>query len=525
MQVDWLEHAEKQPKHWFTYIEFVATLLLKHFETTEVHFHSEISHLEKESRFFMSVAKMVFTPEKEPRICQDPVVFSCTIIRPTWHVKFVRRWHKICSLLSDRVYVDHAFKFCLDKNLRFNVTVIDMNLREFFGSCDLNYLMLKQPLVDFEVHFCGKHSLFKLYLVSHQGELIIVQGTRVPAQVHFETTVVSTCVIASQTVKFDSTDMVYCAHTIFSMKTTLLTIRIIKKTHKMVMLNITQTGEELYAIYYDGPGFLSKKMVVINSTGGIIQLSSFQCVIQTVENKAFSGAIISHTETTRPTTEILTNSDSVQVALFDSTCPHCDHYLHDKCNVLLNNSANATLNITIAEFSYFGKMHSKCLFGGAVFFENANEEEQKQLFSLCNKHTEQNSTSWLTTKSIFSDSAAVLMVFYAYKEYSSFSVHMNISTTLCKFQRILTCDHLVRPSLWFGYSITRVTPSPDVCTVVQVSSGFHEINEVFDREESLWLDIYPICFSCLHIDHSLFEDMPTFYQINGVLKHEYGSLF
>ena len=160
---------------------------------------------------------------------------------------------------------------------------------------------------------------------------------------------------------------------------------------------------------------------------------------------------------------------------------------------------NSILNVTIANYSYFGEMDTHCLYGGVSFFEHG--AEIKNTFSLCN-------TIWSIEKNIYFNSSEVLVIFYSDKEYSSTTINFQVSMSQCILIKIIPCE----PKLHTGHITDEVKyhlslyPSP--CSLIQVSSGLYEINDNVEKNVAKRLMItYPVCVPLfLTIDQSVFDD-------------------
>ena len=146
------------------------------------------------------------------------------------------------------------------------------------------------------------------------------------------------------------------------------------------------------------------------------------------------------------------------------------------------------------------------------FFEYS--KEIKNTFTLCD-------TVWLNKRNVYFNASKVLMMFYTYQEYSSVLIDFKVSLSECKLVKITPCEPALNVDRTSNQVMKFYILHPESCSVVQVSSGLHEINEEVEKSVAGgMLGRYPDCVALfLNIDQSKYKDMSALYFIRGYLHY------
>ncbi len=154
---------------------------------------------------------------------------------------------------------------------------------------------------------------------------------------------------------------------------------------------------------------------------------------------------------------------------------------------LLQSPPETAVNVTITSYIFSGQPENKCLLGGVSFY-NPKQTSWREEYAFCHKNLAENSTNWETTRSVYSDTAAYLMVIYVYKEYSTLNIDTVLSFILCKVIKLLNmCEKLMTQPVGLTTSPSNafttfefvanlwnvVNLSPDHCTLLCLSSGLY----------------------------------------------------
>ena len=147
-------------------------------------------------------------------------------------------------------------------------------------------------------------------------------------------------------------------HAIRISRLKIYTYKIQVAKYERLLLNLTSFNNTYY-ISFDGPGFMSKKTVLFYFNG-TVKLSSFQCVLQVLQQSLTSvPKYITYKGRSFIMSQYVVLNRQTQIfTLPGELC------LKDNCALRLRSSGNSILNITITNHNYTGKLESKCGYGG-----------------------------------------------------------------------------------------------------------------------------------------------------------------
>ena len=220
------------------------------------------------------------------------------------------------------------------------------------------------------------------------------------------------------------------------LNTSVIDYHIVTSIYQVVVLMLN-TGHEPDVTVFDGPGYLSEKLPLINKkwkNSLESACSTYQCIVQLVtcvatavnfnQFAAYKSAAIKlkHQEHTRHT-----------VLTFPSTK---DHYSRTYLKgILLTSARNFSMNVSLGTFSYQGQESLDCRFGGMFYFALVSNTFQ-DIATLCmaDVHLQSN------LPRMFSFSNKLLLLGNFYDKYSLLNVVAQVHTTKCKLIRLSLCE-------------------------------------------------------------------------------------
>ncbi len=442
----------------------------------------------------------------------DDLRFVKLAIRPTGQLQTVKQFFEIltspCSmgckysaqfdkreLISTKRVEGHSF--LLQTRLRLNMTILELETVTLDPTvCLLGKILIESfsPKGIDHLVYCGKHSLLNIFPTSN--EVLVWEEFSVPLKdkkfkftffVMDQHTVLTmplstSCVIQSK--HFNSLHFI-----LWNLYALIYQEYIIKARHFQYCV-ITNQNESTHILkIWDGPGrrsdLLKGSTVVplktryISSTSTVFLLYSAQLTQTDLIMKISVHSLLCHTM--RPQRNNIVFSMPPSENLLSKA--HC---------MMLWAPANQSVNATLFGFKYAGDFNTvQCPWAGVAAYNalslNIFQQITVECVKIVQKHSfqgicHQTDRSFVVvlqrqnehhtsprsrdSKSIYSTTNALILVWYSFKEYGNISVNVSVSFTTCK---VKTCHvqkcQVLRP----GYGVPRhLFEIRGQCTILQV---------------------------------------------------------
>ena len=217
----------------------------------------------------------------------------------------------------------------------------------------------------------------------------------------------------------------------------------------------------VYTLVYDGPGFLSNK-VILQQKGVNFKSSSFQLVIQIIkhfhdenhQDQLYRFISIPNKERE----EILMETkSSVYIFKHDSK----DSFKHNNSvcvqSILFTSQNGSYVNVSITNFIYGGITITSCQYGGISFFDHNLES----IASICTKRK----VDAQNLQNVYSNENKLFIVIFSFHPYSSLRIQVKVSVSMCKVIKIDACQNYDVHEPDYSFDVTAFN-----CTLVQVSA-------------------------------------------------------
>ena len=209
----------------------------------------------------------------------------------------------------------------------------------------------------------------------------------------------------------------------YNFKTTFIFSFFIKKRKINTILIENETlPPVIFAIMYDGPGFLAPPNELKNNMK-TTSSSSFQCILQ----------FMTHTNSSLSTIYSLSHRKkplSIQKFAFvryneTMLLTLASHLYRTNVKItLINTIPIYQIRGTLENVDYSGHYYPGCPFGGFVVGEYSNEIYD-EFFTVCD-------STGVKSRSFYSHKSSLTLLLYWYKEYSKINISLNLSQTTCK---------------------------------------------------------------------------------------------
>ncbi len=535
----WLQGAINVPKPWFSYIIRFQSNILHQMVIIPNNSHPKIAlhHATESAENFHLQSKNIHY-KTTGNYCL--LAETHTVILPLDNIVFVSHIHETCSTECDDIsqcgeklldYVrglggffdlEYRFVFRLHTQLRINLSFVYIYIPNMLESCYTNNLEIYQMFGKAALVYCGIHSNFVSCPFSNQVNMTANLKEAYPLKFSFTSSTFAKKLMFSDT--FLPRPKLYpmVVHNIIFCGTVISTYRITTHKFMILMLNISiMVGTHLFV--HDGPGILSKRMNV-SASHTKLNLGTFQCLLQFKElsSKVSLPNIEYKGKTSFQKAIFANNSNSIFI---DYPTEICGGFY---CVVYLHSSKHYILNITVWNVFYTGPQNRDCNFGGISVLDLFEE-----VFVFCENERYRKIIDSLWHRVLFTKFSSGILLLHSYKEYSFLSCHINISAANCKLVKLATCGDyqlkVVGMERVFGTFFTLVQSlDPMKCTVVQVSSGLHDKNNMLDLEMSdIYMEytkgyIYPICRVVeLKLDQTKYQQFGAYFQVKSFIeKHD-----
>ena len=502
--IDWEADMTSMQKHWFAYVRKIMESLLQKLNVKIIRLHSWLFQMSRNSLDFQY---FMFIKYKLPCLHKKSEHVLKPIIEMDYNPTF-------CTVHYTNTILMHTYEFLPDRHFRWNITFIYFNLIDVFGWCSINNMTVTQKFVQGVIVYCNLHSKLYFYTASSAIAFNVNIRQRMNAIFRVKFSVISKDVLSNEIVNTELKVKPHSIHAIGKSRLKIYTYKIQVAKYERLVINLTSFNDTYY-IYFDGPGFMSKKTVLFYSNG-TVKLSSFQCVMQVVQRSLYIYNVPKYiTYKGRSfimSQYVILNRQTQVFTLPGKLC------LEDICILRLRSSGNSILNVTITNHTYTGQLESKCGYGGTSFFEYS-DITVTNMFTLCGPF-------WFPERSIYSHTSSVVVVVYSYQNYSSVQINFKISTSNCTLIKLSPCQPRMKFEELLMTKLLKTDPTS--CSVVQISSGKFEFNEEINQSLAETISAgkngYPLCPSLsLTLDQSQYMDMSTSYVINGFLARTYWS--
>ncbi len=428
-----------ETKVWFEYVREFLFLTLNNFQISSRKFDSALERQFKYSGTFLhhsldkidinSTMKRI-TVKKLSGVMVNvfPQNFDCDARHKKW---------KACDFSSVDVHYKFVWKFHLDKNMRLNLTFIELSFSSGEQDCKNGNLRVFENLTSSHTfYYCGQHPVFGLY-PSFSNVLIqlstsyftLVQHKVVAEFVSFD----RDCVVShhSTTFGFPSAKQL----SVITLRNRITIYHYLVQTKKIYCL-VAHVHPELlnHAVVFDGPGSLSE---IAEYSGSRFELSSFQCLakVTVLPHKICVATQFSFTSVSKKqitSLRVTSNSNqSFKISSIDHDAVKVGPFIAS-----LHSEHDHQINVTVTHLHYLGTESQTCQYGGFVTGQHFGDR-YKESIPLCKVH----GGTKMSNRHFYSDNSSLLIVVFWYKHYSSINISIMATQTKCKALQICPCAY------------------------------------------------------------------------------------
>ena len=365
----------------------------------------------------------------------------------------------------DFVY-DYFFK--TDLLLRINITIYTLYSYGGFQNCNSQYIIFATKNGNLST-FCYHLSAYNFYAISNYLQMRLVAYSQLEYIFDFGYSVIDTHVLYTDLELNENAKKALERENIlpfptYNFKTaSILSFFIKKRKINTILIENENLPPVIFAIMYDGPGFLAPVNELKNNMK-TLSSSSFQCILQfMIYINSSLSTIYSLSHRDKP----LSIQKSVVVRYNETILLTLTSYLY-RTNVkitLINTIPIYQIRGTLEHVDYTGFYDPSCLYGGLVVGEYSNEIFD-EFFTVCD-------STGAKIRSFYSQKSSFILLFYWYKEYSKLNISVILSQTTCKsvlfdpclfrrecYEDFNQCDDYLR-NITFnsGVSYTDITPT------------------------------------------------------------------
>ena len=333
--------------------------------------------------------------------------------------------------LKGRISINFIWVLKLHKSLRIKITFLDFKIYKVFGFCphhvSIRSIFRKSSKI---FTYCGVMSMFNIYPPDFEVIFQLHMGNAWYVKLDTIFDLISANIIENYKLednKFYKSVHVYHLKLIM---TYITTYKILVKKYQKIYL-FTQLPSHSHAIIYNGPGYLTQKIIVQSKSQPIV-INSFQIIVQFVTKYAedmFRGNFLLTYNTLFGdfNTEVLSKTGMEISMSFSSES------IHTSSIVLFKSPNQSLVNVTMVRYKFQGVYDPSCPYGAVSLYEVFNLKNITEIKSICSASREGH------FQNVYSPTSRMLIVFYAYREYSSLNVTVNVSYTRCQLVRIQSC--------------------------------------------------------------------------------------
>ena len=290
--------------------------------------------------------------------------------------------------------------------------------------------------------FCGQMATLFLYPSSPKINIKISVMDKILYKVNMSYMVMGNNLIETTKGNFNSSEVLYSLVSIRENITVISYFIQVHKTQKIV-LNITNT---YHSLVFDGPGYFSeviqKRMFLIKTNKEYYMTTTFQCLLQILTFYKMIGLETALFDffgiyQTQHTMNLINKTVNIEIPSII--------YNNVPCILYVRVPSEQYVNVTILHQSYKGQRTMDCKYGGIAFIGNT-EHAHNEVATICEPHNSIISHN----RNIFSHSSSLIIVAYWYKNYSSISVSLNVTSTVCQSIQIDICKFQIRCQLRYN---------------------------------------------------------------------------
>ncbi len=409
-----------------------------------------------------------------------------------------------------------SFIFTLERQLRLNLSFAYIYIPNMYGNCHTNKLQIKQNNERVDFVYCGIQADFFLYPFSNQVQMTPSLKEALPLRFLFTSSILSQDILFNQELFPGAKVTPISIHNMVFCKTVIFSYRITTRKFRILVLNISVLAAHNLFVF-DGPGVLSKmESVSINKQ---IPLRSYQCLIQIIKSvHRFLNHNIDYKGNMSVNTALsVDTSKSISIHYPDQICE--SHY----CVVYVHSTKDSVLKVAMSKISFIGKQTRDCRFGGISVLDFMEE-----VFTFCENIIYRNIVDSHWHRITFIDFSSGFLLLHSYNEYSYLSCHINISAVNCQLVKLTTCGDYQTKAIGmeklYDYFTHIQSLETNKCTVVQISSGLHDKNNMLDLEMSdafvkYSRVIYPLCKPIeLKLDQTRFNKKGVHYNVKSLIQ-------
>ncbi len=534
---------KSQPKHWMLFIDIKLSTSLVGVQSSTTNMDRVLRILrvlsvnfERKSKTKVVVCDMdpyQPPPSTSVQVPTGQCVKSSTSLPSFIRVRICKKLYKAIDVVrtmtkpaflasinsakcSDVKSIKIVWKIFLQNQLRLNVTLLELKLKDVFRSWFRNLVVIDSTLSEETFVFGGIKSKVSVCPASKDVIVHFELAFVFPSSFFLVFNMVSKDVVRSVAVdskirRQRGTKLLW----IQMMPVRGLTVceyKIELPKYKLLQVGLKPQKELTGAsvTVFDGPGLLSKR-ISINELQKTVTLTSFQCVLQILVEQKFAQKVqFFYFENDLPRESVNLNKEEFVVLEFRTTLN-----MGRFPRVFVSQGpSNSAVNVTITKFLFTDQPDNECLLGGGVIYE-PRDRDHVQLYGFCNKDLTKKRVDWKVPWSVYSSCSPTVVVLYSYTEYSRADITMQISHTSCKIISLTSqCEKLLmkdsKKFLAMAYSpeLPTVQLNPNVCSVFQFSSGMYrtfskapkEIYQFLTEKES-----FPSCEFLIRIKISSSE--------------------
>ena len=426
------------PKPWFEYVH--AFIMYRGLTLVDYEAHSTLVHCIIKMKEYLQTDKIltnnywdtgylsVFIPS-----CKLRYFHSCTYFHVTAPMFYLRltQLHDI-YLMEKRFLV--LWKFKVSEVLRVKLVIDRMRIFRLEHKCATNVTIKTHELNEGpQFLFCGIYSGLALFLPTSNVQFYVFYwpSPSFIISVIFDTYSFNTTetlefkeIVATRDININThhLDIGFAEKRVDS-------YHIITDKYKSLLVNMTALKNTLI---YDGLGLLSNLLTLRKDS--IYTTSGFQCWIiityTLLSNKGLTYQSLTNVGKWKKV-EIDMNPYFFVYNFPDKLC------FNDVClGLILLNTTNQHLNVTVVDFKYTGDNGTNCNFGGIAFFNTKRSTSvYNEITTICTSRP----LNWRNLQRIYSYSDQLVIVIYAYNHYSTIQVKLQAISTSCKPIRIDPC--------------------------------------------------------------------------------------
>ena len=328
--------------------------------------------------------------------------------------------------------------FRLHKHYRLNITFDHLSFSmSYHHSCDFGNMVINSS-ARYKIKYCGIHSEMRIFPPNSKVTIdFIVEKLTKFSTIFFHSIIDPNNIITIPSLMHDNSNI--SRWTLYFLKTHIYLHKFMLRVHtyQYLVINVTDCRNCSVKIL-DGPDFMSPSLKPFSIQGNetthhhnnyqLYLTSSFQCVIYLFHfNTSFSNEIFKHSSSKKKSENNIPISPFKNASHF--TFPNNQYCSHKNvCIIPFQTNAGYRLNVSMRGIYSSDQGDILCSYAGLSMYDIINQS-YIDIYTIC-KPSERN---------IYSNTSKMLLVYYSFKKYSSFSVELGFSTTMCKVVELNLC--------------------------------------------------------------------------------------